>query len=31
MISQVFILSPRGDVIIFKDFKGNVPKVRRPS
>lgn len=26
MLSQVFLLSPRGDTIIFKDFKGNVPK-----
>ena len=26
MISQVFLLSPRGDTLIFKDFKGNVPK-----
>jgi hypothetical protein len=28
MLSQVFVLSPRGDTIIFKDFKGNVPKAR---
>jgi len=27
MLSQLFIESPRGDVIIFKDFNGNVPKV----
>jgi hypothetical protein len=27
MISQIFLLSPRGDTIIFKDYKGNVPKV----
>lgn len=27
-LSQIFLLSPRGDTIIFKDFKGNVPKVR---
>lgn len=26
MISQIFLLSPRGDTIIFRDFKGNVPK-----
>lgn len=26
MISQLFIQSPRGDVIIYKDFKGNVLK-----
>ena len=26
MISQFFILSPRGDVIIRRDFLGNVPK-----
>lgn len=25
-LSQLFLLSPRGDTIIFKDFKGNVPK-----
>ena len=30
MISQIFLLSPRGDTIIFKDFKGNVPKVCAP-
>jgi hypothetical protein len=29
MLSQLFIESPRGDVIIFKDFKGNVPKASR--
>jgi hypothetical protein len=28
MISQFFILSPRGDVIIRRDYLGNVPKVR---
>lgn len=27
MISQFFILSPRGDVIIRRDYLGNVPKV----
>lgn len=27
MLSQIFLLSPRGDTIIFKDFRGNVPKV----
>ena len=26
MISQLMVLSPRGDVIILKDFKGNVCK-----
>lgn len=26
MISQLIVLSPRGDVIILKDFKGNVSK-----
>jgi AP-4 complex subunit mu-1 len=26
MISQLMVLSPRGDVIILKDFKGNVSK-----
>ncbi len=26
MLSQIFLLSPRGDTIIFKDFRGNVPK-----
>jgi hypothetical protein len=30
MISQFFILSPRGDVIIRRDYLGNVPKVRSP-
>ena len=25
-LSQLFVLSPRGDVIIYKDFKGNVDK-----
>ena len=29
MISQLFLLSPRGDTIIFKDFRSNIPKVRR--
>jgi hypothetical protein len=28
MISQFFILSPRGDVIIRRDYLGNVPKVK---
>lgn len=28
MISQFFILSPRGDTIIARDYLGNVPKVR---
>jgi len=28
MISQFFILSPRGDTIITRDYLGNVPKVR---
>jgi hypothetical protein len=28
MISQFFVLSPRGDVIIRRDYLGNVPKVR---
>lgn len=28
MLSQIFLLSPRGDTIIFKDFRANVPKVR---
>lgn len=27
-ISQVFVVSPRGDCVIFKDFRGDVPKVR---
>ena len=27
MISQFFILSPRGDTIILRDFLNNVPKV----
>ena len=31
MISQIFLLSPRGDTIIYKDFKNNVPKVRGSS
>lgn len=26
-LSQIFLLSPRGDTIIFKDFRGNVAKV----
>lgn len=32
MISQFFILSPRGDIIILRDYLANVPKVwrRRP-
>ena len=25
-ISQVFILSPRGDAIISKDFRGDIPE-----
>lgn len=29
MISQFFVLSPRGDVIIRRDYLGNVPKVGR--
>jgi hypothetical protein len=28
MISQFFVLSPRGDVIIRRDYLGNVPKAR---
>jgi hypothetical protein len=28
MISQFFILSPRGDTIILRDYLSNVPKVR---
>ena len=27
MISQFFILSPRGDTVITRDYLGNVPKV----
>ncbi len=27
MISQFFILSPRGDTIILRDYLGNIPKV----
>jgi hypothetical protein len=27
MLSQFFVLSPRGDVIIRRDYLGNVPKV----
>lgn len=28
MLCQIFLLSPRGDTLIFKDFKpGSVPKV----
>ena len=27
MLSQFFILSPRGDTIILRDYLGNVPKV----
>ena len=26
-ISQFFILSPRGDTIVARDYLGNVPKV----
>jgi AP-4 complex subunit mu-1 len=26
MISQIFVLSPRGDVLIFKDFRGDVAR-----
>ena len=26
MISQFFVLSPRGDSIIFRDFRGDIPK-----
>ncbi len=29
MISQFFILSPRGDTIILRQYLSNVPKVRR--
>lgn len=29
MISQVFLLSPRGDTLIFKDFRSNVTKASR--
>lgn len=25
-LSQLFILSPRGDIILYKDWRGNVPK-----
>ena len=28
MISQFFILSPRGDTVITRDYLGNVPKAR---
>lgn len=28
MISQFFILSPRGDTIILRNYLSNVPKVR---
>ena len=28
MISQIFVLGPRGDILIFRDFKSDVPKVR---
>jgi hypothetical protein len=28
MISQFFILSPRGDTIILRDYLGNIPKVK---
>ena len=31
MISQFFILSPRGDTIILRDYLNNVPKVRSVS
>ena len=27
MISQFFIVSPRGDTLIFKDYRGDVPRV----
>jgi len=27
MISHFFILSPRGDTVITRDYLGNVPKV----
>ena len=26
MISQFFIMSPRGDTLIFKDYRGDVPR-----
>ena len=26
MISQFFIVSPRGDTLIFKDYRGDVPR-----
>ena len=29
MISQFFILSPRGDTIVARDYLGNVPKVKK--
>jgi len=29
MISQFFILSPRGDTIVARDYLGNVPKVNK--
>lgn len=31
MISQFFILSPRGDTVITRDYLGNVPKVNEPA
>ena len=27
MISQIFVLGPRGDNLIFRDFKSDIPKV----
>lgn len=29
MISQIFAVSPRGDCVVFKDYRGDVPKVSR--
>ena len=26
MISQFFVISPRGDTLIFKDYRGDVPR-----
>ncbi|GAB4820763.1 hypothetical protein N2152v2_007809 [Parachlorella kessleri] len=26
MISQIFVLGPRGDILIFRDFKSDIPK-----
>jgi hypothetical protein len=26
MISQFFVVSPRGDTLIFKDYRGDVPR-----